>query len=120
MKGGSSSTTTKQDVTNVTTNTTTTIRDIGLTGQNAVDALETLEGGVLARSEIAAKLIQSASADIAKGYNNLGAVTQNVLANFTAAGERIARNEAQPVIDSKFIMIGSGVLAAIALLALKK
>lgn len=126
MKGGSSSTTTKEDVTNVTTNTTTTIRDIGLTGQNAVDALATLEGGVIARSEIAAKMIQSASADISKGYNNLGAVTQDVLKNFTQTVAKAGQDSAGKVEaiatdnTKKFVFITGAALAVVALMAIKR
>lgn len=122
MKGGSQSTTTKEDITNVTTTTTTTVGDIGLTGQQAVDAISTLEAGVIAREEIGAKLIQSVSADISRGYNNLGAVTQDVLKNFSTSSEKSVANakESAEGDKTKFMYITGAALAVVALLALKK
>lgn len=72
MGGGGSSTETRSDqTTNVTTNTTTTIRDVGLTGQNAIDALNALEGGVIARDQIVAGVLNNVIQGQGSGFSQL-------------------------------------------------
>lgn len=74
--GGSSSSDTK--TTNITTSTTTKMRDVGLTGQHAVDMAAILETGAIERTRISAAsfdtLIQSVgktSQQLIGGASNL-------------------------------------------------
>lgn len=144
MAGPSKSHSESDQSTTVNTTTTTTVGDIGLTGQNAVDALAALENGIVARESIFSDLIKTTSANIERGYNNLGVVTQDVFKNFsasldkntdraystvdklserdstnlstvTSASERMAaRNVGQNPEIPNFVLIGGGLLIAAA------
>lgn len=129
MAGPTKSTTSEERNTTVNTTTTTTVHDIGLTGQNAVDALNAIEGGAIVRESIAADLIAKSSADLKSGYNNLGAVTQDVLKNFTQFADKEitgAQNQVQTVQASassdkmNFVYLTGAALAVVAIMAMKK
>jgi len=64
----------------VKTTTTTTLRDIGLTGAQAVDLASVLESGAIARTQINADLMEGILQTMGSGYQPLaggtGAITQ--------------------------------------------
>lgn len=69
----SSTSTTQENTTQVITNTTTynSFRDIGLTGQNAVDLAGVIEAGTTDRAAIAADAFKTAVMESGKGYQTL-------------------------------------------------
>jgi len=55
----------------VTTTTSTTMRDIGLTGAQAVDLASVLESGSIARTQISADLVESVLQTVGDSYQSL-------------------------------------------------
>lgn len=71
MGGDSSSEKRTENTTNVTTETTTNIRDVGLTGANAVELAKTLDQGATSRQSIAADTVKTLSQQASSGFQNL-------------------------------------------------
>ena len=67
--GGSSSKTKK--ITNITTTTKTNIRDVGLTGQNAVDMAAILQTGAIESSRISAASMNNLMQTVGKSSQQL-------------------------------------------------
>jgi len=68
--GSRSKSTTKQ-TTNVTTTTTTNIRDIGFTGQQAVDMAAILEGGAIDRAQVNADTVRVMTSQLGSSFKTL-------------------------------------------------
>jgi len=99
--GSSSSATTK--TTNVTTTTTSKVGDVGLTGQNAVDAIKSLVSGVVAGAQVNASSLQQINQESGKNYQQLIGGANNLVATapLIAAG---AAAKPEPTDFSKMLI----------------
>lgn len=80
-----------EKTTNITTNTSTRIRDVGLTGQNALDLASILEQGGIEREEIALDRFEILANEQGAGFSRLvGGASDLITAGdrLTAASER--------------------------------
>lgn len=107
MIGGRKSST-QQKTTNVTTTTTTNIRDIGLTGANAVEALAILESGAIAREELGTMRLAAAGDVFTKALNAQRDTSERAL-DIAAA----ATGEAKDTFADIAKFTAAGVLAAL-------
>ncbi len=123
-KGPSSAT---EKTTNVTTTTTTNIRDVGLTGKDAVDMATILEFGGIERTRISADLVNSISQSAGATLQQLiGGATEfgNLLVTTGAdtgrglieAGAKIADDESDILALAPWVIGAVVVLAAIPIL----
>lgn len=119
--GGGGSSSTEEKNTTVTTNTTTTVGDVGLTGGQIVDALNSLEQGVILREQIAADTIKILVQEAGKGYQQLIGGAGSLVQTAAKAGETaLAAKDAAPSEDKKYIYLTGAALAAVALIAMRK
>ena len=75
--GGSKSSDKK--TTNITTTTETTMRDVGLTGQNAVDMAAVLETGAIERTRISATSFDNLIQSVGKTHQQLIGGASNLI-----------------------------------------
>lgn len=69
--GGEAPSSTTQYTSEVVTNTTTSLRDVGLTGANAVDLAAVLESGAIATNNINAKTLDHLIQEVGAGFKQL-------------------------------------------------
>ena len=68
---GSRSKSSTEQTTHVTTHTTTNIRDIGFTGQQAVDLAAILEGGAIDRAQVNADTVRVMTSELGSSFKTL-------------------------------------------------
>lgn len=120
MGGGSKSS--QEKTTNVTTTTTTNIRDIGLTGQHALDMAAILETGATDRTYLVGESINKLIQGAGEGWQRLIGGASDIANNLvlTGAGEaQEIRAEAKG--ESEFIKVAPWLaLAGVGLFVLAK
>lgn len=99
--GGSSSSDKKE--TNITTSTTTTMRDVGLTGQSAVDMVAVMETGAIERTRIAAGTLDNLMQTVGKTSQQLIGGASNLI---RAQGD-LAKDESPMVKLAPWIAIAA-------------
>ncbi len=85
---GKKTASTTEKVSNITTNTTTTIRDVGVTGKNAVDLVNVLESGSIARTQINSDLLKTI-------VQSTGATLQQLVGGATDVSNRLVESGQQ-------------------------
>lgn len=80
-----------KNTTEVITNTTTEIRDIGVTGAQAVDFVAVMESGAVARNEVVVDLLQNLVQQTGEGWNRLIGGASELVETQAVAGADVFR-----------------------------
>lgn len=87
--GGGSSSSSTSNTQNITTNTTSTVRDIGLTGQNAVDLAKTVTDAGIVNNQLTASVLSNIATEQKNSFDIFAGNTKDVLNNTLAFANNI-------------------------------
>lgn len=120
---GKKTASTTEKVSNITTNTTTTIRDVGVTGKDAVELVNVLESGSIGRTQINADLlktiVQSTGATLQQLVGGATDVSNRLVETGERAGGQIIKASAKEALAAKsdIIAIAPWIAIAVAIFA---